>query len=365
MKTIANIFRTYGPQYIERFEADMPGNHRKVINAIMNCRTDAYGINFYQCDKCEEKHRVFRSCGNRHCPACQNHKTKEWLQKQMDRQLPGHHFMITFTVPEELRDVMRRNQRITYDTLFKTSSDAIKKLAADERFIGGDLPGFFGVLHTWGRTMNYHPHIHYIVPGGAISKCDSRWHPSDPSFYVPNRALSEIFKAKFRDTLKKENLFDFVPAQVWNKDWNVNIQPVGDSEHSIGYLAPYVFKVAITDSRIVEVREEKVTFRYKKGKSTRWRKMTLSAMEFIRRFLQNVLPTGFMKVRYFGFLHPGSSVSLKKVRALIELSMGFFVDTPEREIIVPDNPHCSSCGGNLVYLYSILPHEMTAIFNTG
>ena len=365
MITIKDIFRAHGSEYIERFGKNIPWNHLKVMDAIINCRTDAYGISFYRCDKCEERHRVFRSCGNRHCPSCQNHKTKEWLQKQLDRQLPGHHFMITFTVPEELREAIRSNQRISYNALFKSSSEAMKKLAADERFMGGDLPGFFGVLHTWGRTLSYHPHIHYIVTGGAISKPDSRWHPSGASFYVSNRALSVIFRAKFRDAMKEAGLFHAVPYPVWEKDWNVNIQPVGDSEDSIAYLAPYVFKVAITDSRIVDVKDGKVTFRYKKDKSSRWRKMTISAMEFIRRFLQNVLPTGFMKVRHFGFLHPGSSVSMETVRALIELSLGFTVFTPKKEKAETPAPHCASCGGRLLYLYSILPCGMRLGFNTG
>jgi len=137
------------------------------MNIPILCRTDHFGVTIYQCQECGENHMVYRCCGNRHCPNCQHHKTQQWLDMQMKRQLPGHHFMITFTVPEKLRRFIRSNQRSSYSALFRASSDTLKKLAADEKYIGGDLPGFFGVLHTWGQQLQYHPHIHYVVPGGC------------------------------------------------------------------------------------------------------------------------------------------------------------------------------------------------------
>lgn len=365
MKTINEIFRAFGPEYVERFGDLMPKNHLKVIQAIINCRTFAYGMTLYECDDCGEKHRLFRSCGNRHCPLCQNHKARLWLKKQWERQVPGHHFMITFTVPEQIREFIRSNQRLCYDALFNASSEALKTLAADEKYIGGDLPGFFGVLHTWGRKLPFHPHIHYIVPGGALSKQDGKWHPSRIDFYVPNKAVSIIFKAKFRDEMKKAGLFEDIPNDAWIIDWNVNIKAVGSSEQSLKYLAPYVFKVAISNSRIVSVEDRSVTFRYKKPGSSRWRSMSLKIMEFIRRFLQHVLPAGFMKIRYYGFMNPNSSVSLDKIRLLIELSYGFGVKTPEPEIDPLPSFKCPSCGGTLKYRYSILPFRLFPFADTG
>jgi hypothetical protein len=153
----------------------MPPEHRKVINAILLCRTEENGSVVYRCEECGLNHILNRSCGNRHCPQCQSHKTTMWLERRMERMLPGHHFMMTFTVPEELRDFIRSNQRICYAALFAASSAAMKKLCLDPRHVGGDLPGFFGVLHTWGRQLQYHPHIHYVVPGGAISTADRSW----------------------------------------------------------------------------------------------------------------------------------------------------------------------------------------------
>ena len=163
METINEIFRTYGPEYIKLYGNDMPGDHRKVIDSIIKCKTEC-GTIILQCEHCGQPHFVPLSCGNRHCPGCQYHKIRQWLEKQIKRQLPGHHFMITFTVPEQIRPFIRSNQRIAYSAMFTASSEAMKKLAEDAKYMGGDLPGFSGVLHTWGRQIQYHPHIHYIVP---------------------------------------------------------------------------------------------------------------------------------------------------------------------------------------------------------
>lgn len=359
MTTIKDIFQTYAPEYIHRFGEAIPFEHHKVIDAIINCRTDHYGTSIYQCAECGERHMVYRCCGNRHCPHCQHHKTRKWLQTQLDHQLPGHHFMITFTVPQNLRRFIRSHQRVCYSAMFAASSQTIKKLAADEKYIGGDLSGFFGVLHTWGRQIPYHPHIHYIVPGGALSRTDGKWHCSRIDFFLPVKAMSKIFKAKFRDIMKKSGLYPQIPSDGWNQEWVVNCQAIGNSEQSIKYLAPYVFKVAISNSRIVKVQDRKVFFKYRKNRSNRWRTMALDVMEFLRRFLQHVLPTGFMKVRYYGFMNPSCSVSLDKIVALIELAFGFTIVLAKSNIEAPEPMTCPHCGGNLVYRFSVLPFRIT------
>jgi hypothetical protein len=355
MTSIHEIFTTFGPEYLQRYATAMPKAHRKVIDAIIACRTEACGIALYQCEKCAESHQLYRSCGNRHCPTCQYHKTQQWLEKQIQRQLPGHHFLITFTVPEPLRHFMRQNQRLAYSALFKASSDAIKKLALDRNHIGADIPGFFGVLHTWGRTLQYHPHIHYIVAGGALASTDGLWHPSRIDFFLPVKALSQIFRAKFRDEMIKAGHFDQIPAEVWQIDWNVNCQAVSSSEASLKYLAPYVFKVAISNSRIVKVQDRTVLIRYRKPHSERSRILPLEVMEFIRRFLQHVLPTGFMKIRYYGCMNPNCAVSLDRIRGLIEISYGFTVNLPKSDV-EPRRPNtCKSCGGLLKLRALLLP----------
>ncbi len=355
MGTINDIFRTYGPQYLTTYGETMPNEHKKVIAAIINCRTEQNGSAVYHCEKCGEVYVVHRSCGNRHCPQCQSHKTRLWIERQLSRQLPGHHFMVTFTVPEEIRSFIRSHQRIAYAAMFAASADAMNTLAENPKFIGSDISGFFGVLHTWGRQLQYHPHIHYVAPGGALSSQDGRWRPSHPAFYLPVKALSSVFRAKFRDLMDKAGLLNDIPAHAWQKDWIVNSQAVGDSHASIKYLARYIFRVAITDSRIVKVENNKVFFRYRKRNSNRLRTMELDAMEFIRRFLQHVLPTGFMKVRYYGFLSPTSKVTLNEVRAKIELAYGFDLAEPTAEPEPQETTTCRHCGGPLKYVFYIPP----------
>ena len=358
MTTIKQIFERFADQYQDRYGDKMPNIHQKTIEDIVNCRTGHYGLTIYQCSQCGKYHHVHRCCGNRHCPNCQYLKSRQWLARQLERRLCGQHFLITFTVPEQLRAFIRSHQRTGYAAMFAASSQTLKKLAADEKYIGGDLPGFLGVLHTWGRQLQYHPHIHYIVAGGALSKDDQLWHPCQRAFFLPVHAMSKIFAAKFRDQIINAGLYDLIPADVWNRHWVVNCQAIGSSTASLKYLSAYVFKVAISDSRIAKVENNRVSFYYRKANSNRLRTICLEAAEFIRRFLQHVLPTGFMKIRYYGFLSPNCSVPLEKVNTLIQLAFGFTLKEPERQAEPLIQPTCRHCGGLLKYIASLLPYQM-------
>jgi Putative transposase len=215
-----------------------------------------------------------------------------------------------------------------------------------------------GVLHTWGRQLQYHPHIHYLVPGGAVSSADGRWHASSPGFYLPVHALSAIFRAKFRDAMDEAGLLPEIPLEVWNIDWNVNCQAVGNGQTTLKYLARYVFKVAISDSRIVRFDDTHVWFHYRKVHSTRVRTMALPIFEFIRRFLQHVLPCGFMKLRYYGFVSPSFSIPLDELKARVELAQGFALPASQIDLersAAPAPRCCPHCGGRLRYQRAILP----------
>ena len=349
MTTIKDIFSEFAPEYIERYGETMPNEHRKVIEAIIDCRSGELGVTLYYCRRCGEHHLVNRSCGNRHCPNCQHHKTQQWLAKQMARALPTYYFLITFTVPEQLRNFIRSNQKVAYHALFQASSDALKRLANDPRFIGTDLPGFFGVLQTWGRKLQYHPPIHYVVPGGGLNNDRTRWLSSRKDFYVPVQALSPIYRAKFRDAMERAGLLDRIDPQVWTLNWNVDSQAVGASHTSLKYLAPYVFKVAISNSRIVRVEDHTVTFKYREHGTDLYRTTSLDVLEFIRRFLQHVLPHGFMKVRHYGFLSATSAVPIDTIRALIDHHSGPAVPQSLPEL---PGPRCPNCGGPLLRLHS-------------
>lgn len=355
MTTIKDIFCQFGPEYLHHHSERIPNEHRKVIHAIINCRSGEFGFTIYHCQHCGEHHLVNRSCGNRHCPNCQHHRTQHWLAKQTARALPAHHFLITFTVPEQVRDFIRSNQKAAYNAMFQASSEALKRLARDERFIGTDLPGFIGVLHTWGRQLHYHPHIHYIVPGGGISKDRTRWRAARQNFYVPVKALSRIYRAQFRHAMKTAGLLDQIDSTVWSAGWNVDSKAVGDSETSLQYLAPYVFKVAISDNRILRVENRTVTFKYREHGTTLYRTTSLDVLEFLRRFLQHVLPNGFVKVRHYGFLAANCVLSIDAIRHLIDKHSGLRSPQTLLKPPTPPAPRCPNCGGPLIPLYSILP----------
>jgi hypothetical protein len=362
MGAIQEIFRRHGPAYRAAFGETMLASHTRVIEAIIECRSAASGSVLYQCEDCGEPHVAARCCGNRHCPVCQQGKAEQWLCRQLERQLPTPYFMLTFTVPAPLREFLRRHPREGYGALFAASSGAIKTLSADDKHLGADTPGFFGVLHTWGRQLQYHPHIHYVVPGGGFDSHDGRWHVADRGFFLPVRALSPIFRAKFRDAMANAGLLAQIDAKVWTVDWNVNCQPVGDAQASLKYLSRYVFKVGISEGRIVRADDSQVVFRYRKVNSQRQRTMALSPAEFIRRFLQHVLPTGFMKVRYFGFLSPSFSMPIEEVRGRIELAQGFAVraprDAPAEVSTARATMCCPHCGGRLRWCSVVLPRPL-------
>ena len=361
MGAIADLFRDYGEDYIRQFTPNIPHAHIKAINNIRKCRTIDCGINIYKCDDCGQSHYRFKGCGSRNCPNCQQHKANGWLAKRLEDRLPGPHFMITFTVPEELRTLIRSMQKDAYDAMFQASAEALRQLAKDPRFIGCDLPGFYGILHTWGRQLHYHPHIHYIVPGGGIDRKTKTWKSSREDFFVSVHALSKLFRGKLRAAFRDKGIPEADNPALWQTAFVVNSQAVGSNpQGAIKYLAPYVFKVAIADSRIVSVNNRKVTFRYKKSGSERWRRMTLDVFEFIRRFLQHVLPSGFMKVRYYGFMNGSCKIPIKEVAAMIELANGFR-DCLDYDAIEPPQIFvaiCAHCGGTLKLTQTILPYEM-------
>jgi len=316
MATLANIFVRHGPAYLGKHGSRVPAAHRKVMKAVTACRTGELGHAVYRCDGCGAERVMNRSCGDRHCPTCQHDKADRWLDAQTAKLLPCPYFMVTFTVPEEIRRFMRSNSGVCYRAFFAAAAGALKTLARDEKFIGATDIGFTAVLHTWGRQLVYHPHIHVIVPGGGLTP-GGEWRPSHPRFLVPVFALSPLVRGKFKSAMKRAGLLGKIDPVVWTKGWNVQCEPVGGGENALRYVARYVFKIAISNSRIVSCDDDTVRFTYKDKKTDRTKVCRLEALEFMRRFLQHVLPRGFTKVRHYGFLHPNFRQSINEVRRAV------------------------------------------------
>jgi hypothetical protein len=355
MIELAHIFRRYGPDYQAKYAEKMLPSHRQAMRAIINCRTEALGGHVYHCDTCDEERYSYHSCRNRHCPKCQNDAAEEWLNKQQACLLPVPYFLLTFTLPAGLRKLARSNQKVMYNLLFRASAAATQQLAQDPRFVGGQI-GLIGILHTWGRDLSYHPHVHYLVPGGGLSDDGQSWLPSRDDFLVHVRPLAILFRAKFRDALQKTELFSLVPAKTWQQAWVVHCQPVGNGVTALKYLAPYIFRVAISNKRILKMDQGKVTFCYKGSSTNQTRICMLTAEAFIHRFLQHVLPKGFVKVRYYGFFSPGLRQRLRQARQLL------CTQEPEEPLQKPASElevasRCPQCGQVMRLVQTVRPYR--------
>ena len=354
---LADIFRQYGPAYRQKYAERLLPSHRRAMRAIEQCRTPTLGGQAYLCPQCHQTQYSYHSCRNRHCPKCQNDKAQDWLEQQQNFLLPTPYFMLTFTIPAALRPLARSHQTLVYDLLFRASADATQLLAQDPRFVGGQL-GLIGILHTWGRNLSYHPHIHYLVPAGGLSADHRTWLPAHHRFLLPVKALSKIFKAKFQHALQKSGLANDIPATVWKQDWVVHCKPVGNGRTALKYLAPYVFRVAISNRRLVKLENDQVTFHYRSSDTGQLKFCTLSADEFIHRFLQHVLPRGFVKVRYFGFFGSSQRLPLAALRLLLETDTHAHLPdelSSASPILPKDTLLCPICGKALLHLYTIPP----------
>ena len=317
MTTLAEIVRQHGAAYRQKFGDRLLPSHKRVLRDVVQCRTAAFGGHVYHCAACDETHYQYHSCQNRHCPQCQHNTAQQWLVRQQALLLPTPYFMVTFTLPAFLREVARRNQRIVYNLLFRSAAAALQELARDPRHVNGQV-GLIGVLHTWGRNLSYHPHVHFLVPAGGVAIDGKQWLPTRHNFLVPIKPLSRLFRAKFQAGLRKAQLASPLTVDAWNTEWVVHCQPVGRGQTALRYLAPYIFRVAISNRRIIRAANGRVTFRYQATDTGKLRTCTLSAEEFLRRFLQHVLPKGFVKVRYYGLFSPAKRQQLAAIRSWLD-----------------------------------------------
>lgn len=317
--TVHQLLRQLAPEYLARFGAAMPARHRQVLKKIRSCRTPVLGGQLFQCPNCPAFHYRYHSCNDRHCPQCGQTDAGDWLQRQRARLLlPVPYFLLTFTVPEALRRFIRSHQRIALDLLFATSAQALQDLAGNPGRLGAQL-GMLGVLHTWSRTLIFHPHIHYLVPGGGLSPDGRRWVAARKGFLLPIKALGAHCRTLFKTRLQKEHpdLFAQVPAQVWRRHWNVDSRAAGSGENALGYLARYVFKTATGNRTVQRLADGQVRWPYRESKTGSNTSIQLEALDWMGRFLQHILPRGFARVRTFGWLHPAAKVRGNRVRALL------------------------------------------------
>jgi len=352
MISLAEIFRQYGSAYIAKFGNSMLPSHRRAIDAICSCLTPKLGGHKYECECCGKERLVLHSCRNRACPRCQAHARDEWLDARECEILPVRYFHAVFTVPRELALIIRSRQKELLSLLMRSAGEAVRKLGLKRKYLGGQM-GVLEVLHTWGSTMEYHPHVHCLIPGGAILENGAIWRESRKKFLIAIQPLSKLFRGIFLSELGKLKPKAEIPAVVRKKDWNVFIKPaLQGPEGLLKYLGRYVHRIAISNGRLISLEDGKVTFAYKDYRDERKKLMTLPVFEFMRRFLQHVLPSGFRKVRYYGFLSPGSRQKFLRVRMILLLNSKYLAPLSRakfRPVLA-----CANCGSLKMLLVNVI-----------
>ena len=320
MVALADVFRQFAEDYLSAHGTSVLPSHRRAIADILACRTEQLGGHPWRCDCCNAEVFSYHSGKNRSCPRCHKDQTERWIAARKAELLACPYFHVTVTVPAELRDVLRANQRDGYAALMKATAQAIIELARDRRHVGGTV-GVMAVLHTWTQQLVYHPHVHCLVTGGGVSDDGCDWHPTRPEFLVPTKPLAVLVRAKMRAALAKRRPDLVLPESAWRKDWVIHCTAWGDGPDAVlRYLARYVFRVAITEGRIVGLDDDAVTIRHKHRKSGHWHTTRLDGHEFMRRFLQHVLPKGLHKVRYSGLWHSSRRDHAAHARQLLALN---------------------------------------------
>ncbi len=375
--SIADVIRKFAPRYMATRGASPAQQH--VLHALCACRTAALGGHVLECGDCGERKIAYNSCRNRHCPACLNHKSRAWLDGRCADLLPVRYFHVVFTIPEVIASLALGNKKVVYDILFAASAQTLQEVARDPRHLGADI-GFLSVLHTWDQRLRHHPHVHCVVPGGGLSPDESRWVDTRGDFFLPVRVLSRVFRGKFLSKLIdafESNALRFAGStKIYETaigfrelvrisrttDWVVYAKaPFGSPEQVLKYLARYTHKVAISNARIHAIQADHVLFRYRANAATNtYGTMRLDGVEFIRRFLQHVLPKGYTRIRAFGLL-----ANCHKKRKLERCRQLLGVEPPPPETSADETtdddagtPDCPNCGQQMLVIDELQPIDV-------
>ena len=364
--TVIDALRRFLPAHLREHRHAMGQAQRRAVWAITHCRTAEMGGHLHACDSCSKREFHFHSCNNRSCPQCGKDATAQWVERQLGKRVGAPYFMVTFTLPQELRPLFFTPQaKDIYQLFFSAASSALGDTLANPRWLGAATSGFTMVLHTWNQKLNFHPHIHCIVPGAGIADDGRLVSVKNANFLVPQPALRSIFRARFRHGLAaledhqsreaKPFTRPAIDPAVWKKEWGVDLQPCGSGENVIKYLGRYVCRTAIGDSRIISITDTHVSFQWKdRANGGAQRIETLEGPEFVRRYLRHVLPRGLRAVRYFGFCHPAAKAKRERIAFHTgrPLLIGAAALTPEKP---PRVVSCPCCGEPMKKLIRLLP----------
>ena len=374
MIEVADVFRRFAADYLSAHGASMLPSHRRAIEDILNCRTAALGGQVWRCEAVQHRDVLLPFLWQSQLPKCHTAQTQEWLERRQAEMLPVPYFHITVTVPAELREVLRANQRDGYGVLMQASAAAIIELARDPRYVGGTV-AVLAVLHTWTQQLNLHPHVHCLVSGGGISEDASTWHPARRKFLVPIKALAKLVRGKFRgDAAAQSAPISSSPTRCGASHGSSTSPPGATANRRCSTTSPATSFASLSPTPASSGSTMKPSrIQYKERKTGRSRTCRLSGDEFMRRFLQHVLPRGFHKVRYFGLWHPAQRHNAARVRQMLQLQAPPKLDPPQDSVVpplVPSGaepvpsiepricPHCHQ--GRLIFIRTLSPRQAMA-----
>jgi len=336
MMTLAELVERYQPELERQHGSQLTADHHAALNAIRTCHTPARGELDYRCDDCRAIRIAFPSCGHRSCPACQHSTNNQWLDRQRQKLLPVTYYLVTFTLPAKLRAFTRTHARWAYATLFRVATGTLQSFAGNDPTLGNRL-GLTAVLHTHSRRLDYHPHLHVVVPAGGLDGSGLYWKAGSAKYLFNGKALAAVFRARFLTAMKETGYWlpDGLP-----RSWVVQCERVGQGEAALTYLARYLYRGVINERNILSLENDRVTFRYRDGRSKQWKTRTQHAADFLWLVLQHVLPKGFHRVRDYGLLHGNA----RRIRQRIQMLLKTHVPVLSQEPIAPSN--CCTCGGH-------------------
>ncbi|WP_250655631.1 IS91 family transposase [Alkalimarinus coralli] len=349
MITLAQIMRDHQDALTQCYGPMMSRQHHHAMQSIIDCHTPACGEVEFHCAPCSQQQRFCHSCGHRSCPACQHQTNNQWLDRQRQKLLPVDYYMVTFTLPTQLRHFVWHHQKWGYQTLFNVARQTLSTFAKNDKQLHADL-GLTGVLHTHSRRLEFHPHVHFIVPNGGLDKNKVSWRQKSGKYLFNGKSLAKVFRAKFIDAMKQQG---FCLPQNTPQAWVTQCEHVGQGESAFVYLARYLYRGVISEKNITRYEQGRVTFKYQENKSKQWLTRTEPATEFLWLVLQHVLPKGFRRARDYGFLHSNAKQTLKRLQLILQAKV------PDIAINKKRAHRCPSCGLSMAVIQFFKPKRFT------
>ena len=353
MITLASIIEQYEPAFLKTYQGKILPSQLKALQALKNCRTEYSPMMRVSCSDCDHQVLVPHSCGHRHCPHCQHHESQQWIEQQVQKQVLAQYFMITFTLPKEFRSLAWQHQKVVYNLIFQCAWETLQTFSLTDKDLKG-IPGVVAVLHTHSRALDFHPHVHTVMPAAAIDKVNRLWRKKQGKYLFNHKALAKVFRAKILAGLVKLGIS--LPVS-YPEEWVVDCKSVGSGNKALVYLGRYLYRGVIREKDILLCQDGKVTFRYIDSDTGRPQIRKVTAVKFLWLVLQHVLPRGFRRARNYGFLHPNSKTLIKLIQLLLNFDPKRWL--PQRK--PRPQIRCQCCGGLMMIVATRIKAEVKTV----